>query len=103
MRHGNTYELPSGTPVRLSHLTEQEQWLLDNAKRPGSCSRPPVSTGSQLNCTQHNDLLPHLTYRDHQYKEHSLPVYAESAFAAVASLKQLGYDITKVTHSFPSK
>ena len=43
-----------------------------------------------------------ITFRDRQYKEHSLPVYAESAYEAVASLKQLGYDITKVTHSFPS-
>ena len=44
-----------------------------------------------------------ITYRDAQYKEHTYPVYAESAFAAVASLKQLGYEVTKVTHSFPSK
>ena len=44
-----------------------------------------------------------ITYRDHQYKEHSLPVYAPSAYEAVASLTQLGYDIQKVTHSFPSK
>ena len=43
-----------------------------------------------------------ITYRDRQYKEHTLPVYAPSAFAAVASLKQLGYDVTKVTNSFPS-
>lgn len=44
-----------------------------------------------------------ITYRDKFYKEHTMPVYAPSAFAAVASLRQLGYDITKVTHSFPSK
>ena len=43
-----------------------------------------------------------ITYRDRLYKEHTLPVYAPNAYEAVASLKHLGYDITKVTHSFPS-
>ena len=44
-----------------------------------------------------------ITYRDKQYIEHSLPVYAESAFEAVASLKKLGYDVSKVTHAFPAQ
>ena len=43
-----------------------------------------------------------ITYRDRFYKEHELPVIAESAFKAVADLKQLGYDVARVVRSFPS-
>ena len=43
-----------------------------------------------------------ITYRDAQYKEHTYPVISESATQAVADLARLGYEITKVVHSFPS-
>jgi len=43
-----------------------------------------------------------ITYRDAQYKEHTHPVISESASQAVADLARLGYQIKKVTHSFPS-
>jgi len=43
-----------------------------------------------------------ITYRDRNYTTHEMPVMATSAHQAVASLQQLGYDVTKVTHSFPS-
>ena len=43
-----------------------------------------------------------ITYRDSSYQEHSLPVIAKSAVQAVSDLQRLGYDITKVVHSFPS-
>ena len=44
-----------------------------------------------------------ITFRDRNYKTHELPVYASTAYEAVASLQQLGYEVAKVTHSFPSK
>lgn len=43
-----------------------------------------------------------ITYRDRFNVLQSMPVMAASAFQAVASLQQLGYDITRVEHSFPS-
>ena len=43
-----------------------------------------------------------ITYRDSQHKEHTLPVIQDSAFKAVEDLQRLGYDIQKVTCSFPS-
>ncbi len=43
-----------------------------------------------------------ITYRDAQYKEHTYPVISESAHQAVADLARLGYQITRVVHSFPS-
>jgi urease accessory protein UreH len=43
-----------------------------------------------------------ITYRDAQYKEHTHPVISSSATQAVADLTKLGYQITRVTHSFPS-
>ena len=47
-----------------------------------------------------HDLLPNHLPRSSSTRS-TPPVYAPSAFAAVASLKQLGYDITKVTHCIP--
>ena len=43
-----------------------------------------------------------ITYRDAQYKEQTLPVISTSAHQAVADLALLGYQITRVVHSFPS-
>ena len=43
-----------------------------------------------------------ITYRDRFNVLQSMPVMAASAFQAVASLQQLGYDVTRVEHSFPS-
>ena len=43
-----------------------------------------------------------ITFRDAQYKEHTYPVISTSAHQAVADLARLGYQITKVVHSFPS-
>lgn len=43
-----------------------------------------------------------ITYRDAQYKEHTYPVISESAHQAVADLARLGYQVTRVTHCFPS-
>ena len=45
MRHGNTYELPSGTPVQLGRLSERDQWLIENAKRRAAAQGRPVYTG----------------------------------------------------------
>ena len=43
-----------------------------------------------------------ITYRDRFNVLQSMPVMATSAFQAVASLQQLGYDVTRVEHSFPN-
>ena len=43
-----------------------------------------------------------ITFRDAQHKEHQMPVISTSAFKAVEDLQRLGYDITRVVHSFPS-
>ena len=43
-----------------------------------------------------------ITFRDSRNKEQSLPVVSENAVKAVSDLILLGYDLQKVTHSFPS-
>ena len=43
-----------------------------------------------------------IDYRDSRNAFQSLPVMATSAQEAIAYLQQLGYDIIRVEHSFPS-
>jgi len=43
-----------------------------------------------------------ITYRDRLNQLHSHPVISTSATQAVADLTKLGYDITRIEHSFPA-
>ncbi len=43
-----------------------------------------------------------ITYRDRLNNLHTHPVISSSATQAVADLTKLGYDITRIEHSFPS-
>ena len=43
-----------------------------------------------------------ITWRDSRNQEHTLPVISENAVKACSDLMLLGYDLKKVTHSFPS-
>ena len=45
----------------------------------------------------------HITFKDKENRETTLPVISTSAVQAVADLTTLGYTIHKVTHCFPAQ
>ena len=44
-----------------------------------------------------------ITFRDSFNKEHTLPVVSENAVKACSDLVLLGFDLKRVTHTFPAQ
>ena len=73
----------------------------DPFRWPGAITYSPYLNPSLITATATMTTY-RITFRDAQYKEHTFPVISDSAHQAVADLARLGYQITKVVHSFPS-